>query len=128
MRSRGLYCRWLPAPEEDIRPEAIKYTGGTSKGKRKYLEGTTGEEDPYIAGRIAVEWYTKQRNQLTELAKELESGNVFLNSYGYQSEIPFGGYKMSGIGREHGAEAMNEYTQVKSVTVGMERFPSRFNI
>ncbi len=63
-----------------------------------------------------------------QLAKELESGNVFLNSYGYQSEIPFGGYKMSGIGREHGAEAMNEYTQVKSVTVGMERFPSRFNI
>ena len=60
------------------------------------------------------------------LADSLESGNVFLNAYGYQSEIPFGGYKMSGIGREHGAEAMREYTQVKSVTVGMERFKSRF--
>ena len=82
MRSKGLYCRWLPAPEEDIRPEAIKYTGGTSKGKRKYLEGTTGEEDPYIAGRIAVEWYTKQRNQLTELAKELEyNSNYSLKHY-----------------------------------------------
>jgi acyl-CoA reductase-like NAD-dependent aldehyde dehydrogenase len=62
------------------------------------------------------------------LAQELECGNVFLNSYGYQSEIPFGGYKMSGIGREHGLEAMREYTQVKSVTVGMERFRSRFDI
>ena len=82
MRSKGLYCRWLPAPEEDIRPEAIKYTGGTSKGKRKYLEGTTGEEDPYIAGRIAVEWYSKQRNQLTELAKELEyNSNYSLKHY-----------------------------------------------
>ncbi len=60
------------------------------------------------------------------LADSLESGNVFLNAYGYQSEIPFGGYKMSGIGREHGAEAMREYTQVKSVTVGMGRFQSRF--
>lgn len=62
------------------------------------------------------------------LANKLESGNVFINSYGYQSEIPFGGYKMSGIGREHGAEAMHEYTQVKSVTVGMERFKSRFTV
>lgn len=62
------------------------------------------------------------------IADRLESGNVFLNAYGYQSEIPFGGYKMSGIGREHGAEAMHEYTQVKSVTVGRERFKSRFEI
>jgi acyl-CoA reductase-like NAD-dependent aldehyde dehydrogenase len=63
-----------------------------------------------------------------EIAQELECGNVFINAYGYQSEIPFGGYKMSGIGREHGAEAMREYTQVKSVTVGMERFKSRFDV
>jgi acyl-CoA reductase-like NAD-dependent aldehyde dehydrogenase len=62
------------------------------------------------------------------IAQELECGNVFINAYGYQSEIPFGGYKMSGIGREHGHEAMREYTQVKSVTVGMERFKSRFDI
>jgi acyl-CoA reductase-like NAD-dependent aldehyde dehydrogenase len=62
------------------------------------------------------------------IAQELECGNVFLNAYGYQSEIPFGGYKMSGIGREHGLEAMREYTQVKSVTVGLERFRSRFDI
>ena len=62
------------------------------------------------------------------IAQELEAGNVFLNAYGYQSEIPFGGYKASGIGREHGTVAMHEYTQLKSVTVGMERFKSRFEI
>jgi aldehyde dehydrogenase (NAD+) len=62
------------------------------------------------------------------IAQELEAGNVFLNAYGYQSEIPFGGCKLSGIGREHGPEAMHEYTQVKSVTVGLERFKSRFDI
>jgi acyl-CoA reductase-like NAD-dependent aldehyde dehydrogenase len=62
------------------------------------------------------------------IAQDLEAGNVFLNAYGYQSEIPFGGYKLSGIGREHGTEAMHEYTQVKSVTVGLERFKSRFEI
>ncbi len=62
------------------------------------------------------------------IAQELEAGNVFLNAYEYQSEIPFGGYKLSGIGREHGAAAMHEYTQLKSVTVGMERFKSRFEV
>ena len=53
---------------------------------------------------------------------------MFINAYGYQSEIPFGGYKKSGVGREHGSEAMLEYTQSKSITVGMGRFQSRFNI
>jgi hypothetical protein len=62
----------------------------------------------------------------TKIANALESGNVFINSYGYQSEIPFGGYKMSGIGREHGSESIHEYTQAKSITVGLERFNSRF--
>jgi acyl-CoA reductase-like NAD-dependent aldehyde dehydrogenase len=62
------------------------------------------------------------------LAQDIEAGNVFINAYGYQSEIPFGGCKLSGIGREHGTEAMHEYTQVKSVTVGMERFKSRFEV
>jgi acyl-CoA reductase-like NAD-dependent aldehyde dehydrogenase len=66
--------------------------------------------------------------QSNDIADRLESGNVFLNAYGYQSEIPFGGYKMSGIGREHGAEAMHEYTQTKSITVGRGRFKSRFDI
>jgi len=62
------------------------------------------------------------------LANSIESGNVFINAYGYQSEIPFGGYKASGIGREHGSEGIREYTQAKSVTVGLDRFQSRFAI
>jgi acyl-CoA reductase-like NAD-dependent aldehyde dehydrogenase len=35
---------------------------------------------------------------------------------------------MSGIGREHGGEAIHEYTQAKSITVGLERFTSRFEV
>src|ERR1700730_9069365 len=66
--------------------------------------------------------------EANKIANALESGNVFINTYGYQSEIPFGGYKKSGIGREHGAEAMREYTQPKSITVGLEKFKSRFEI
>lgn len=78
-------------------------------------------------GRLSYVWSNDIRKS-TKIANALESGNVFINSYGYQSEIPFGGYKMSGIGREHGAEAIHEYTQAKSVTVGLERFESRFEV
>jgi betaine-aldehyde dehydrogenase len=72
--------------------------------------------------------WTNDIRKAMKIAHRLESGNVFINSYGYQSEIPFGGYKMSGIGREHGSEAIHEYTQAKSITVGLERFRSRFEI
>jgi succinate-semialdehyde dehydrogenase/glutarate-semialdehyde dehydrogenase len=37
--------------------------------------------------------------------------------YGYD-ELPFGGTKQSGFGREHGLEALGEYTELKSVVVG----------
>jgi acyl-CoA reductase-like NAD-dependent aldehyde dehydrogenase len=72
--------------------------------------------------------WTNNIRTATKIAHQLEYGNVFINSYGYQSEIPFGGYKMSGMGREHGSEAIHEYTQAKSITVGLERFQSRFDI
>ena len=52
------------------------------------------------------------------IASKLRAGTVWVNTYrktNYAS--PFGGYKQSGIGRENGAEAMKEYTEVKSVWV-----------
>jgi aldehyde dehydrogenase (NAD+) len=45
-------------------------------------------------------------------------GTVWVNSYRTVSfNAPFGGYKMSGLGRENGLESVNEYIQVKSVWV-----------
>ena len=43
-RSKGLYCRWLPDVLEDIRPDHLKFTGGTTKGKRRSFEGTGSRE------------------------------------------------------------------------------------
>jgi succinate-semialdehyde dehydrogenase/glutarate-semialdehyde dehydrogenase len=37
--------------------------------------------------------------------------------YGYD-ELPFGGVKASGIGREHGPEALDHYVELKSVVIG----------
>jgi succinate-semialdehyde dehydrogenase/glutarate-semialdehyde dehydrogenase len=52
-------------------------------------------------------------------AQELEAGMTWVNQihYGYD-ELPFGGVKASGIGREHGPEAMDYYVEPKSVVVG----------
>ena len=68
--------------------------------------------------------WTSDLRRAHRLAQELDCGNVFINTYRYGSEIPFGGVKKSGIGREHGEEALREYTQIKSVCIGLSRWHS----
>ena len=46
----------------------------------------------------------------------MEAGSIYVNNYNvYPVGVPFGGYKKSGIGRENGADALNYYSQIKSV-------------
>jgi len=52
------------------------------------------------------------------VAGRLQAGQVQVNRYaGAGVEVPFGGYKSSGLGREKGTEAIHHYTQLKSVIV-----------
>ena len=52
------------------------------------------------------------------VASALQAGQVQVNRYtGAGVEVPFGGYKNSGLGREKGIEALRHYTQLKSVIV-----------
>ena len=54
------------------------------------------------------------------LAGALQAGQVQVNRYtGAGVEVPFGGYKNSGLGREKGLEALRHYTQLKSVIVAV---------
>ncbi len=49
-------------------------------------------------------------------ARRIKAGTVWLNTWHqYDPSVPFGGYKMSGYGREQGWEALMNYTQTKSV-------------
>src|SRR5262252_9325245 len=62
--------------------------------------------------------WTKDLAKARRAAERLQAGNVWINSLhiGYD-EMPFGGVKFSGIGREHGPEALEYYLETKGVVV-----------
>ncbi|GAB1605614.1 4-trimethylaminobutyraldehyde dehydrogenase-like [Argonauta hians] len=69
-----------------------------------------------LAGGI----FTKDLQQAHRVAGRLECGSIYVNNYNvYITGMPFGGYKMSGIGHENAAVTLNYYTQLKSVYVEM---------
>ncbi len=69
---------------------------------------------------LASYFYTEDISRLWKVAEALESGMVGVR-VGLISacEQPFGGIKYSGIGREGGRDALDEYTEIKSITVGI---------
>ena len=68
-------------------------------------------------GLVAGIW-TSDLSRAHRVAARLEAGQVFVNEYFAGGvETPFGGYKMSGYGREKGIEALHHYTQLKCVTI-----------
>lgn len=64
--------------------------------------------------------FTNDLTRAHRVADRLEAGTLWINSYNLAPvEVPFGGTKMSGVGRENSRAAMDYYTEVKSVYVGM---------
>jgi succinate-semialdehyde dehydrogenase / glutarate-semialdehyde dehydrogenase len=63
--------------------------------------------------------YTHNVKWIHRASQEIEAGMTWVNQlhFGYD-ELPFGGVKDSGIGREHGQEAIEHYLEQKSVVVG----------
>jgi acyl-CoA reductase-like NAD-dependent aldehyde dehydrogenase len=67
---------------------------------------------------LAAGVWTKDLQRAHRVAHALKVGTVWVNSYRTVSfSAPFGGYKMSGIGRENGLEVLKEYTNLKSVWI-----------
>ncbi len=55
------------------------------------------------------------------IAHALKTGNIWINSYGLSDPaVPFGGYKQSGIGKEHASASIDMYTETKSVWVNLD--------
>jgi betaine-aldehyde dehydrogenase len=74
-------------------------------------------DTPYgLSGSI----WTRDIAKAIRTAKGVRSGVLSINcNSSVHTEAPFGGYKMSGVGRENGMEAFEQYTQVKNVYVDL---------
>ena len=97
-RGDGLELLTYPA---EMGEEAARQAGWPARVVGRIRPGATSAEDTHRA------------------AQEIESGMTWVNQlhFGYD-ELPFGGVKDSGIGREHGKEAIEHYLEQKSVVVG----------
>jgi aldehyde dehydrogenase (NAD+) len=70
-------------------------------------------------GLAAAVW-TKDVKKALNVSHALKAGTVWVNCYDvFDARAPFGGYKMSGIGRELGQYALQLYTEVKTVVMAM---------
>ncbi len=60
--------------------------------------------------------YTNNVNKALAMARDIDAGQIYINEYFAGGiEVPFGGNKLSGFGREKGLEALRSYSRVKSV-------------
>ncbi len=70
---------------------------------------------------------SRDLNRAHRVIHQLEAGICWINTWGESpAEMPVGGYKHSGIGRENGVMTLQSYTQVKSIQVEMAKFQSIF--
>lgn len=83
-------------------------------------------EDEVISRANATEFglaagvFTSDLSRAHRVVDQLEAGTLWINTYNLcPVEIPFGGSKQSGFGRENSAAAIEHYTELKTVYVGM---------
>jgi len=70
---------------------------------------------------LAAGVITEDLTKAHQCAKDIEAGNIWINTYNdFPAGQPFGGYKQSGIGRETAQEAVDHYTQTKTVNISLD--------
>ena len=82
-------------------------------------DGAVSLANRTIYGLAAGIW-TRDIKKALRTARAVKAGTVWVNTYNmYDAASPFGGFKQSGFGRDLGAQALEGYTQVKSVWVDL---------
>jgi acyl-CoA reductase-like NAD-dependent aldehyde dehydrogenase len=72
-----------------------------------------------VYGLAAAVW-TRDISKAHRVARAVKAGTVWVNTYNlYDPALPFGGFKESGFGRDQGKDALEKYTQTKSVWVNL---------
>lgn len=91
------------------------------------------DEDEVIARANDTEFglaagvFSQDISRAHRVINQMQAGICWINSWGDSpAEMPVGGYKQSGIGRENGPETLHHYTQVKSVFVRLDDLESPY--
>jgi aldehyde dehydrogenase (NAD+) len=72
-----------------------------------------------VYGLAAAVW-TRDVSKAHRIARAIKAGTVWVNTYNlYDPALPFGGFKESGFGRDQGRDALEKYTQTKSVWINL---------
>jgi acyl-CoA reductase-like NAD-dependent aldehyde dehydrogenase len=83
------------------------------------LEQVAEQANKTTYGLSGAVW-TKDIKKAHRLASEIKAGTIWVNCFNaFDPAVPFGGYKMSGYGRELGKHSIELYTQIKSVWVNL---------
>jgi len=71
---------------------------------------------------LAAGGFTKNLDTANRVSRALKAGTVWVNCFDvFDAAIPFGGYKMSGNGREKGIYSLNNYLQIKAVVTALNK-------
>ncbi|RAD61760.1 aldehyde dehydrogenase, partial [Burkholderia multivorans] len=102
---------WTIAQQEVFGPVVVAMTFADDEEAVDLANGTE-------YGLVSALW-TRELSRAHRIAAEVEAGQVFVNTYGAGGGVglPFGGFKKSGYGREKSIEALDEYTQTKTVVI-----------
>ncbi|AEH34589.1 betaine-aldehyde dehydrogenase [Vibrio anguillarum] len=91
------------------------------------------DEDEVIARANGTQYglaagvFTQNLSRAHRVIHQLQAGICWINTWGDSpAEMPVGGYKHSGIGRENGIETLKHYTQTKSILVELDDFSSPY--
>jgi aldehyde dehydrogenase (NAD+) len=87
--------------------------------KFKDAEDGIAKANATVYGLAAAVW-TRDISKAHRVARAVKAGTVWINTYNlYDPALPFGGFKESGFGRDQGRDALEKYTQTKSVWVNL---------
>ncbi|HYC58119.1 MAG TPA: aldehyde dehydrogenase family protein [Thermoanaerobaculia bacterium] len=113
-----------PTIFDDVTPEhriAREEIFGPVLATIKFKDGDDAvkKANATVYGLAAAVW-TRDISKAHRVARAMKAGTVWVNTYNlYDPALPFGGFKESGFGRDQGRDALEKYTQTKSVWVNL---------